>query len=238
MLTPNKKAIIEFMLDSGALKFGDFTLKSGRKSPFFMNAGIFQNGEQLDQLGRFFADGIFKEFGSSIDVIFGPSYKGIPLATIATEGLYRYHQSLVKYCSDRKEVKDHGDAGKLLGADLKVGNKVVIVEDVVTSGGSLADARDVIMSQSDNGAKIVGAIVLLDREECGIDRTKTAIESLGLRLMFPIKALVSMSEVIEYAKEEPRIAKKAGLTPEIMAEIDAYYLQYGPLREEHYILPS
>ena len=132
-----KKEFVSFMLDAKALKFGDFTLKSGRKSPFFMNAGAYVTGKQLHELGRYYAKAIHDNFGLDFDVLFGPAYKGIPLAVVTALAIDELYGKEVRYCSNRKEVKDHGDTGILLGSKLKDGDRVIMIEDVTTSGKSM-----------------------------------------------------------------------------------------------------
>ena len=129
-----KEQFIEFMVESDVLKFGDFTLKSGRKSPFFMNAGAYVTGEQLMKLGQFYAKAIYSKYGTDFDVLFGPAYKGIPLSVSTAIAFHELYGKEVRYCSNRKEVKDHGDKGILLGSKIKDGERVVIIEDVTTSG--------------------------------------------------------------------------------------------------------
>ena len=133
-----KQDFIEFMVESEVLKFGEFTLKSGRKSPFFMNAGAYVTGYQLKRLGQFYAQAIHDSFGLDFDIVFGPAYKGIPLSVVTAIGIHDLYGKEVRYCSDRKEAKDHGaDKGNLLGAELHDGDRVVMVEDVTTSGKSI-----------------------------------------------------------------------------------------------------
>ena len=129
-----KKEFIEFMVESNVLKFGDFTLKSGRKSPFFMNAGAYVTGAQLRKLGQYYAKAIHEHYGDDFDVLFGPAYKGIPLSVATTIAFSEMYGKEIRYCSNRKEVKDHGDTGILLGSKIQDGDKVVIIEDVTTSG--------------------------------------------------------------------------------------------------------
>ena len=134
-----KKEFIEFMVESEVLKFGDFTLKSGRKSPFFMNAGAYVTGSQLSRLGEYYAKAIHDHYGTDFDVLFGPAYKGIPLSVATTIAFSRLYGKEIRYCSNRKEVKDHGDTGILLGSKIKDGDRVVIIEDVTTSGKSIQE---------------------------------------------------------------------------------------------------
>ena len=132
-----KQEFIEFMVESNVLKFGDFTLKSGRKSPFFMNAGAYVTGTQLRKLGEYYAKAIHDNFGLDFDVLFGPAYKGIPLSVATTMAISELYGKDIRYCSNRKEVKDHGDTGILLGSPIKDGDRVMIIEDVTTSGKSI-----------------------------------------------------------------------------------------------------
>ena len=134
-----KQEFIEFMVDSNVLKFGDFTLKSGRKSPFFMNAGAYVTGTQLRKLGEYYAKAIHDNYGLDFDVLFGPAYKGIPLSVATAMAISELYGKDVKYCSNRKEVKDHGDTGILLGSPIKDGDRVVVIEDVTTSGKSIEE---------------------------------------------------------------------------------------------------
>ena len=134
-----KQEFIEFMVDSQVLKFGEFTLKSGRKSPFFMNAGAYVTGTQLSRLGEYYAKAIHDNFGDDFDVLFGPAYKGIPLSVATTIAYSRLYGKDIRYCSNRKEIKDHGDVGILLGSNIKDGDRVVIIEDVTTSGKSIEE---------------------------------------------------------------------------------------------------
>ena len=158
-----KQEFIEFMVESQVLKFGDFTLKSGRKSPFFMNAGAYVTGSQLRRLGEYYAKAIHDHFGLDFDVLFGPAYKGIPLAVAASMAISQLYGKDVRYCSNRKEVKDHGDAGILLGSKLKDGDRVMVIEDVTTSGKSIEETFPILKAQAD--VEIKGLIVSLNRME-------------------------------------------------------------------------
>ena len=152
-----KQEFIEFMVDCGVLKFGDFTLKSGRKSPFFMNAGSYVTGTQLRRLGQYYAKAIHDHYGLDFDVLFGPAYKGIPLGVATVMAISELYGKDVRYCSNRKEVKDHGDTGILLGSPLKDGDRVVIIEDVTTSGKSIEETFPILKAQAD--VEIIGFIV-------------------------------------------------------------------------------
>ena len=141
-----KQEFVDFMLDCGVLKFGDFTLKSGRKSPFFMNAGLYVTGTQLTKLGEYYAKAIHDRYGDDFDVLFGPAYKGIPLSVATTMAYSRLYGKEIRYCSNRKEAKDHGDAGILLGSPIKDGDRIVVIEDVTTSGKSMEESGPMIFS--------------------------------------------------------------------------------------------
>ncbi len=213
-----KKQFIEFMLESKALKFGDFTLKSGRKSPFFMNAGAYQTGYQLYELSHYYAKAIHDAYGEDIDVFFGPAYKGIPLAVATAMAYHELYHKEVRYCSNRKEVKDHGDTGILLGTKLQDGDKVVMIEDVTTSGKSMEETVPIVKAQAN--VEIVGLMVSLDRNEKGKGE-KTALAEIQDLYGFKTGAIVSMKEVVEYLTETNQ------LDDELKNRIDAYYAEYG-----------
>jgi len=215
-----KQEFVDFLLESNALKFGDFTLKSGRKSPFFMNMGELNDGEQLKKLGMAYAEAINDNFGRDIDVVFGPAYKGIPLAAATAIQFHELFKKPVRFTSNRKEVKDHGDTGILLGSKLKDGDRVVIVEDVTTSGKSIEEVMPIIMTQAD--VEIVGEVVSLDRMEYGSDKTKTALEEVSEKYGIKTTAIVSMRDVCEVLKSH-----KESLISTIQS-IRKYYEQYGP----------
>ena len=219
-----KQEFIEFMVDSQVLKFGDFTLKSGRKSPFFMNAGAYVTGTQLRKLGEYYAKAIHDNYGLDFDVIFGPAYKGIPLTVATTMAISELYGKEVRYCSNRKEVKDHGDTGILLGSKLKDGDKVIIIEDVTTSGKSIEETFPILKAQAD--VEVKGLIVSLNRNEKGKQDDKTALDEIKELYGFDTAAIVSMPEVVEhlYNKE---CNGQVVINDEIKERIDAYYEQYG-----------
>ena len=222
-----KKEFIDFMVECEVLKFGSFVLKSGRKSPFFMNAGAYITGSQLFRLGGFYANAIHDNFGDDFDVLFGPAYKGIPLAVATAIAYSRLYGKEVKYCSDRKEEKDHGaDKGALLGYKIKDGDRVVIIEDVTTSGKSIEETYPKIKAQETKpGAiKIVGEIVSLNRMECALDSSKSALDVITEKYGFPAKAIVSMKDVVDALYTN---GDKTYITDELKKEIDDYYSQYG-----------
>ncbi|MBS7261839.1 MAG: orotate phosphoribosyltransferase [Treponema sp.] len=213
---------INFMLESQVLKFGDFTLKSGRKSPFFMNAGAYVTGSQLIRLGRFYAQSIHENFGDDFDVLFGPAYKGIPLAVCTAMAYSELYGKEIRYCSNRKEAKDHGDEGILLGSKIKDGDRVVIIEDVTTSGKSIEETYPIVTAQGK--VEIVGEIISLNRMEKGLDTNKSALEMISEKYGFKTCAIVTMDDVVEALYEK---GDKTVITPEIKKQIDAYYLEYG-----------
>ncbi len=228
-----KKDFIDFMVESKVLKFGSFTLKSGRHSPFFMNAGAYVTGSQLSRLGEFYAQAIHANFGDDFDVLFGPAYKGIPLSVATVIAYSRLYNKEIRYCSNRKEAKDHGaDKGMLLGSDIKKGDRIVIIEDVTTSGKSIDETVPVIYSQvqDKNDITIVGEMVSLNRMEKAQDTDKSALDSITDRYGFPARAIVSMKEVIDYLYKPDNsnnIITDGIITDGIKKEIDAYYEEWG-----------
>lgn len=222
-----KEEFIEFMVKSDVLKFGDFTLKSGRKSPFFMNAGAYVTGEQLSKLGEYYAEAIHAKYGDDFDVLFGPAYKGIPLAVVTAEAYHRLYGKEIKYSSNRKEEKDHGaDMGSLLGYKIKDGDKVVMIEDVTTSGKSMEETVPIVRAQGN--VEIVGLMVSLNRCEVGLsgDKSKSALDEVKDTYGFDTGAIVSMNEVCEYLYNR-EVDGKIVIDDEIMKAIKAYYEQYG-----------
>ena len=218
-----KREFIEFMVDSQVLKFGEFTLKSGRKSPFFMNAGGYVTGTQLRKLGEYYAKAIHDNYGTDIDVLFGPAYKGIPLSVATAMAISELYGKDVRYCSNRKEAKDHGETGILLGSQLKDGDRVVMIEDVTTSGKSIEETYPILKAQAD--VKIKGLIVSLNRMEKG-KGDKSALEEVKEQYGFPTAAIVSMADVVEHLYNH-EYKGKVIINDELKAAIDAYYEQYG-----------
>ena len=215
-----KREFIEFMVESDVLKFGEFTLKSGRKSPFFMNAG-----EQLKRLGEYYAKAIHDNFGLDFDVVFGPAYKGIPLAVVTAIALQELYGKEVRYCCNRKEAKDHGaDAGNLLGATLNDGDRVIMVEDVTTSGKSIDETYPIVTGAAN--VEVKGLIVSLNRMEVGKGGVTTAQKEIEAKYGFPVASIVSMAEVTEHLYNR-EVAGRVVIDDELKAAIDAYYEQYG-----------
>ena len=213
-----KKEFTHFMLKCNALKFGDFTLKSGRKSPFFMNAGAYVTGGQLHDLACYYAKAIHDNFGLDFDVLFGPAYKGIPLAVATAMAIHELYGKEVRYCCNRKEVKDHGDTGILLGSRLQDGDRVIMIEDVTTSGKSMEETVPIVRSQAD--VEICGLIVSLNRCERGKSEI-SALSEIQQLYGFKTAAIVTMHEVTQILQEEDR------LDGELLQRISDYYAQYG-----------
>ena len=218
-----KQEFIEFMVDSDVLRFGEFTLKSGRKSPFFMNAGLYVTGAQLTKLGEYYAKAIHDNYGDDFDVLFGPAFKGIPLSVATTMAFHRLYGKEIRFCSNRKEAKDHGDAGILLGSPIKDGDKVVIIEDVTTSGKSIDETFSIIKAQGD--VEIVGLMVSLNRMEKG-KGSKSALVEIKEKYGFDANAIVTMEDVVEHLYNKPYKGRVV-IDDTIKAAIDKYYVQYG-----------
>lgn len=218
-----KKEFIDFMIECGVLTFGDFVTKSGRKTPFFVNTGNYQTGSQLSRLGEFYAEAIKENFGDDYDILFGPAYKGIPLGVTTAIALANNFNIEVKYCSNRKEVKDHGDTGILLGSKLKDGDKVLIVEDVTTAGTSIYETMPILKSQGNVDVK--GLIISVDRMEKG-QGEQSALCEIREKFGFKTCAIVTMAEVIEYLYNK-EVNGKVLIDDEIKSRIDGYYAEYG-----------
>lgn len=218
-----KQEFIDFMVESQVLKFGEFTLKSGRKSPFFMNAGAYVTGTQLRKLGQYYAKAIVENYGTDFDVLFGPAYKGIPLTVATTMALSELYGVDIRYCSNRKEVKDHGDTGILLGSKLKDGDRVVIIEDVTTSGKSIEETYPILKAQAD--VEIKGLMVSLNRNEKG-QTEKSALAEIKEKYGFDAHAIVNMEEVVSYLYQK-EVNGQVLIDDEIKKAIDQYYEIYG-----------
>ena len=233
-----KQEFIEFMVESDVLKFGEFTLKSGRKSPFFMNAGAYVTGSQLMRLGEYYAKAIHETYGDDFDVLFGPAYKGIPISVVTAVAFHNLYGKEVRYCSDRKEYdldkpyffnrkeeKDHGaDKGSFLGSKLKDGDRVVMIEDVTTSGKSMEETVPKVRGAAD--VTIVGLMVSLNRMEKGLGGEKSALEEIREKYGFETNAIVTMEEVVEHLYNRT-CQGRVVIDDTIKAAIDDYYKQYG-----------
>ena len=221
-----KQEFIEFMVESDVLKFGDFTLKSGRKSPFFMNAGAYVTGSQLKRLGEYYAKAIHDNYGDDFVLLFGPAYKGIPLSVATTIAFSELYGKEIRYCSNRKEVKDHGATGILLGSKIKDGDKVVIIEDVTTSGKSIEETFPIVKAQGD--VEIIGLMVSLNRMEKG-KGDKCALDEIKELYGMQANAIVTMDEVIEHLYNKP-CQGKVVIDDAMKEKIDAYNAQYGAVK--------
>lgn len=214
---------IHFMVDAGVLTFGDFVTKSGRQTPFFINTGNYRSGGQLRRLGSFYAQAIKADFGTDFDVLFGPAYKGIPLSVAASMALSELYGADIRYSSNRKEIKDHGDKGILLGSKLADGDRVLLIEDVTTAGTSIRETMPLLKAQAD--AEILGLIVSVDRMERG-QGEKGALQEIGETYGMKTCAIVTMQEVIDclYGKE---YNGRVVIDDAMMDSINAYYEKWG-----------
>lgn len=219
-----KQEFIEFMVDCKALKFGEFILKSGRKSPFFMNAGSYVTGGQLRRLGEYYARAIHENYGDDFDILFGPAYKGIPLSVAAAMAYSEIYGREVRYCSNRKEVKDHGDTGILLGSGLQDGDRVVMIEDVTTSGKSIEETYPILTAQAK--VEVRGLMVSLNRMEKGPGGSLSALDEIRERYGIEAHSIVTMDEVVEHLYNKP-YKGQVYIDDALKAAIDEYYGVYG-----------
>src|SRR5690554_504691 len=208
-----QKEFIEFAIERGVLKFGEFTLKSGRTSPYFFNAGLFNQGSDLARLGRFYAAAL-QDSGVNYDVLFGPAYKGIPIATAAAIALYDTYQKDVPYCFNRKEKKDHGEGGNLVGSPLK--GRVMLVDDVITAGTAIRESMEIVQA---NGAQLAGVLIALDRQEKGQGEL-SAIQEVERDYQAQVISIVKLNDVIAYVQDNPDLAA-------FLPAVKAYRAQYG-----------
>lgn len=218
-----KEEFIEFMIDCEVLKFGDFVTKSGRKTPFFVNTGFYRTGSQLARLGKYYARAIKDAFGLEFDVLFGPAYKGIPLTVTTSVAISEEYGKDVKYCSNRKEIKDHGDKGILLGSPISDGDKVVIIEDVTTAGTSIRETLPIIKEQGK--VDVLGLVVSVDRMERGTG-SKSALAEIAETFGLKTTAIVTMGDVVEHLYNKPYKGKII-IDDSLKNAIDEYYKQYG-----------
>ena len=218
-----KKDFIDFMIESEVLRFGSFVTKSGRKTPFFVNTGFYRTGSQLRKLGAFYAQAIAASYGFDFDVLYGPAYKGIPLSVATTMAISEHFERDIKYCSNRKEVKDHGDTGILLGSPIKDGDKIVIIEDVTTAGTSIMETMPILEAQGN--VDVLGLVVSVDRMERG-QGSHSALEEIQENYGIRTTAIVTMAEVVEHLMN-PASGQPALIDEQLKAAIDAYYEEYG-----------
>jgi orotate phosphoribosyltransferase len=220
-----KKEFIEFMVQSNVITFGDFVTKSGRKTPFFINTGNFKTGAQMSRLGEFYAKAIKQYFKEGFEVLFGPAYKGIPLSVAAVIALNNLYNIDVAYCSNRKEIKDHGDKGILMGGKPKNGDRVVIIEDVTTAGTSIHETMPILKAQGD--VDVLGLIISVDRMERGTSE-KSAFQELQQQYGLRTHAIVTMQEVVEHLYNKA-LNGKVLIDDEMKKKIEEYYSVYGVL---------
>ena len=195
-MKPYQREFIEFAVSKGVLKFGEFTLKSGRTSPYFFNAGLFNTGADLAKLGRYYAAAL-ADSGIGFDVLFGPAYKGIPIATAAAISLFEHHGQDVPYCFNRKEKKDYGEGGNLVGSELK--GRIMLVDDVITAGTAIRESMDIVEA---NGASLAGVLIALDRQEKGKGEL-SAIQEVERDYNAKVIAIITLADLIEYLSEQP-----------------------------------
>ncbi|WP_290653268.1 orotate phosphoribosyltransferase [Idiomarina sp.] len=208
-----QKNFISFAIERGVLKFGEFTLKSGRTSPYFFNAGLFNKGSDLAKLGRFYAAALM-DAKVEFDVLFGPAYKGIPIATATAVALYDHHQKDTPYCFNRKEKKDHGEGGNLVGSELN--GKVMLVDDVITAGTAIRESMEIVEA---NGASLAGVLIALDRQEKGKGEL-SAIQEVERDFGATIISIVGLNDIIEFLKDDPEFNQH-------LPKVQAYREQYG-----------
>ncbi|MEI8594473.1 MULTISPECIES: orotate phosphoribosyltransferase [Photobacterium] len=208
-----QRQFIEFALEKGVLKFGEFTLKSGRQSPYFFNAGLFNTGRDLARLGRFYAAAL-ADSGIEFDVLFGPAYKGIPIATTTAVALADHHDVDTPYCFNRKEAKNHGEGGNLVGSPLE--GRIMLVDDVITAGTAIRESMEIIQA---NGADLAGVLVAIDRQEKGKGEL-SAIQEVERDFGCAVISIVSLGDVVSYLEEQDGMAAH-------LEAVKAYRAQYG-----------
>jgi orotate phosphoribosyltransferase len=213
MMKTYQHEFIDFAIGAGVLRFGEFTLKSGRTSPYFFNAGLFNTGEHLARLGRFYARAI-ADSGIDFDVLFGPAYKGIPLAAAASIALADHHDRNIPWCFNRKEAKDHGEGGNLVGAGLE-GN-ILVIDDVITAGTAIRESVDIIRAA---GATLAGVVIALDRQERGTGQ-QSAIQEIEASYGITVASIIKLADLLDYLREQPG-------QDEAVARIEAYRETYG-----------
>jgi len=211
-----KSEFLELALELGVLRFGEFTLKSGRQSPYFFNAGLFSSGYAAAKLGRYYASAIV-DSEVEFDMLFGPAYKGIPLATLAAAALAEHHDVDVPYAFNRKEAKGHGEGGSIVGAPLN--GRVLVVEDVITAGTAVHEAERMITGA---GAEVAGVVILLDRQEVGKD-SRSAVQEIEQTLHIPVISIVQLDDVIDLLEDSTEYA-------DYLKPVLAYRRRYGVRR--------
>jgi orotate phosphoribosyltransferase len=218
------REFVEFMVRCDVLTFGDFTAKSGRQTPYFVNAGRYRTGAQVAELGRFYAATIADAFGDDVDVLFGPAYKGIPLAVTTSIALAEQHGRDIGFCFDRKEAKDHGEGGQLVGHQLADGDRVVIVEDVTTAGTSIRATLPLLRASAD--VEVVGLVVGVDRRERGTREDVSALDELADEYGLRTVAIATIDDVVEHLWHHDVDGRRV-LSDDDLARIAAYRRSYG-----------
>ena len=212
-MKPYQQQFLDFAIQNNVLKFGEFTLKSGRKSPYFFNFGLFQTGSSLAKLGDFYAQSIV-DSGIKFDMLFGPAYKGIPLVSVIAATLYEKHGLDYPYAYNRKETKDHGEGGNIVGAPLD--GKVLVVDDVISAGTAIREAADIV---EENKAELAGIAISLDRQERG-QGEKSAVQEIEDNYSIQVSHIIGLDNVIQHLEESAD-------NPELLAKIHDYRQQYG-----------
>lgn len=213
MVSVHKREFIDLMTEAGVLTFGDFITKSGRSTPYFINTGLYRTGDHIRRLGRYYAEAVLEEIGPNFDVLFGPAYKGIPLAVSTAVALSELGHD-VAYCFNRKEEKDHGEGGMMVGHSLVDGDRVLIVEDITTAGTAIRDSVPLLRSMAD--ISLAGLVVSVDRRERGLDE-RSALQALAQEFDMPTFAIVNVHEIMELVD----------LNRELRTAMDAYLDRYG-----------
>lgn len=218
-----QQEFIEFLVDSQTLRFGDFTLKSGRKCPYFLNFGQISSGEHIVKLGKYYAHAVKKHI-PDFQVVFGPAYKGIPLCVLTTSALQQEFSLNKHYCFNRKEAKDHGEGGQLVGAPLTSETKVVIIDDVMTAGTALRESLE-ILKKSGN-PQVVGVMIAVDRMEMGQSKDQSAVQEIETEFNIPVKSIVTIADIVSYLYQR-NINGTVYLDDEKKHQIEAYRKEYG-----------
>ena len=225
MISPAKKEFIEFMMSADVLRFGEFTTKSGRLSPYFVNTGNYRTGAQIATLGKFYAQCIMDNCGDNFDAMFGPAYKGIPLATSVSGALARNYGIDKPFFFNRKEAKDHGEGGSLVGYKPQDGDRIIIIEDVITAGTAV---REVIPKlKAEANVEVIGLVLSVDRMEKTKDSDTSAVKAVEAEFGFPVFAIANVKEIFEAGQRIQNADGTPYVTPEIKAAADAYLEQYG-----------
>lgn len=223
-VTRLQQDFIDFLVGCGVLTFGDFTTKSGRKTPYFVNTGKVRTGAQIEQFASFYARTISNSFGGEFDIIFGPAYKGIPLATAIASTLARDHGIDRAICFDRKETKDHGEGGSLVGQKPRAGDRILIVEDVTTAGTSIRETVPKLRAEAD--IELVGLVISVDRRERG-SGIRSALDELSEEFSMPTEAIVSVDDIIAHLHRRT-IGGEVIIDDAIRSQMEAYLAEYGP----------